>query len=160
MSEASVPPEPVHVCAFCGSDAPDALALPRFGAHSCVECAGRVGRFVSSDGPGTRELWPMLGEEDDDLEPEPKVRRSDGTSVELRQLTAELKAELPVEKRLELADTYGGLGMLREQILECAFVLSHDAPKTLAQRAFDLLFSRTLFKDRTLAALSGRLFPA
>lgn len=149
-----------HVCAFCGAEAPDPLHLPRFDAAACADCASRVGSFVAGDSPATREFWPMLGEEDDDLEPEPKVRRGDGSMVELRQLTRELKSELPVDKRLELAGTYGELGMLREQILECAHVLTHDAARAHTQQAFELLFSRTLFRAASLTNLRGRLFPA
>jgi len=150
-----------RACIFCGGEATPSLSLDRFGAHTCLECTHRLGKLVQASVPSLFELWPMLAIDDgDDLEPEPKVRRDDGSSVELRQVTAELKGELPPDKRLQLAITYGGLNMFREQVLECAHVLQSDASAESLQRALDLLFSKPLYRARDLEGLRGRLFPA
>src|SRR4051812_34197400 len=103
MAEATARPQnrpSEAVCVFCGADAPEPISLSRFGANSCTDCAVRVGKLVSTPRPVIFELWPMLAEQDDDLEPEPRVRKSDGTMVELREVTAEMKRDLPLEKRL------------------------------------------------------------
>ncbi|MDQ3264736.1 MAG: hypothetical protein M3Y59_13885 [Myxococcota bacterium] len=150
-----------RVCVFCGGDATQAVSLDRFGAHSCGECVGRLGKLVGAGAPSLLELWPMLADDESEaLEPEPKVRRNDGSSVELREVTAELKRELTPDKRVQLAVTYGGLSMWREQILECAQVLQSDAPQEVVQQATDLLFSRALYRSRDLETLRGRLYPA
>ena len=157
---------PALACIFCGADASPAVLMPRFGTAACHECAGRIGRLVqASAGAGAlgtvSELWPLLTlPDEDDLEPEPRVRKSDGTVVELREVTAEMKRDLPLEKRMQLAETYGSLGMLREQIQECGFILGNAKDHDLLQRAFDVLFSRTLYRPKDLEHLRGRLFPA
>ena len=102
-------------------------------------------------------IWPLLAE-DDDGSPEPKVRLSDGRTVELRERTAELKRELSMDKRLELAEMLGPLGLPREALLEAAFVLTEATPE-LVQRAVDLLFSeRTSPAD--VAQLERLLLPS
>jgi hypothetical protein len=106
------------------------------------------------------DIWPLLSEEEDPLEPEPTVQRSDGSTVELRQLTAEMKRDLSVEDRMKLAELYGEIGLRREQLEECGRVLVAASAVALAQRALDVLFSRELCSPLGLEELRGRLFPA
>jgi hypothetical protein len=106
------------------------------------------------------DIWPLLSEEEDELEPEPSVQKSDGTTVELRQLTAEMKRDLSVEDRVKLAELYGDIGLMREQLEECGRVLAAAPAVELAQRALDILFSPELCSPRGLEDLRGQLFPA
>jgi hypothetical protein len=158
MSE--LPPHSAPLCAFCSALAPVSLQLARFGATACVACATRLGRLLVSSPEVLVPIWPLLVDAEDDLEPEPQVRRADGTVVELRQATAELKRELDLEARMQLAVMYGELGMHREQIQEAGHVLGEAHSPQLAQRAVDLLFSEALCSPSAIAQLRGRLFPA
>jgi len=147
-------------CLFCGGSQAPVLPVDRLRGACCLSCAARLGTAVVEAPGSLLGVWPLLADGEDPLEPEPRVRRPDGTTVELRQVTAELKRELTVEARMKLADTYGELGMLREQILECGQVLLARPEIPLAQRALALLFSDRLCAPGALPALRGRLFPA
>jgi hypothetical protein len=113
------------------------------------------------DAPATvTEIWPLLVDDEDELEAEPKVQRSDGSTVELRQLTAELKQDLTIEDRVKLVEMYGDIGLIREQLEECGRVLVAAPPVDLAQRVLDVLFSRELCSPLGLEQLRGHLFPS
>ncbi|MBS2026443.1 MAG: hypothetical protein JST54_00945 [Deltaproteobacteria bacterium] len=144
-------------CAFCHRAADGGPSLGPLEARTCLPCARRLGVLLIERPTMFVSLWPVLAE-DDDGSPEPKVRLSDGRTVELRERTAELKRELSMDKRLELAEMLGPLGLPREAILEAAFVL-REAEPNLVQRALDLLFSeRTSPAD--LAQLERLLLPS
>ncbi|HZI07087.1 MAG TPA: hypothetical protein VEZ71_23910, partial [Archangium sp.] len=81
-------------------------------------------------------------------------------TVELRQVIAEMKRELSVEDRMKLAEMYGEIGLIREQLEECGRVLVAASAPALAQRALDVLFSPELCSPRGIEELRGRLFPA
>jgi hypothetical protein len=119
-----------------------------------------VGHLLVEAPKTLTDIWPLLGEEEDELEPEPRVQRADGSTVELRQLTAEMKRDLTVEDRMKLAELYGEIGLMREQLEECGRVLVATPSAELAQRALDVLFSRELCSPLGLDELRGRLFPA
>lgn len=155
----STPRPAVAACLLCGAEASPALNLPRFGGASCPECARRVGLLVVESPSALTDIWPLLAEEEDD-EPEPLVQRSDGRSVQLRQVTAELKRDLSVEDRVKLVELYGDIGLVREQLEECGRVLVAAPPAALAQRALDVLFSPELCSPLGLDQLRGHLFPA
>jgi hypothetical protein len=104
-------------------------------------------------------VWPFLAD-DDDGSPEPRIRLANGSSVELRARTAELKRELTVEKRLELAELYGEIGLLREQLLEAGFVLSSEPGPELAQRALNVLFASDRAAPNAVALLRRHLLPS
>jgi hypothetical protein len=127
----------------------------------CPPCAARLGRSLVADPRPLAAVWPGLieEEEDDDGEAEPRVRLDDGRSVELRERTAELKKDLPVEARMQLAMTLGELGMHREQMLECAYVLSTEPPEKLGRLALSVLFLQPVAVDEPLAHLRRVLFP-
>ena len=105
------------------------------------------------------DIWPLLADDPELEEPEPTVLR-DGRPVELRRLIAEMKRELSAEDRMKLAETYGDLGLIREQLEECGRVLADASSDELAQRALDVLFSPELCSPRGLEELRGRMFPA
>lgn len=156
----STPRTALAACLLCGAEASPALNLPRFGGASCQECARRVGLLVVESPAVLTDIWPLLAEEEDDDEPEPMVQRADGRSVQLRQLTAELKRDLTVEDRMKLAEMYGDIGLVREQLEECGRVLVAAPATELAQRALDVLFSPELCSPLGLDPLRGHLFPA
>ncbi len=106
------------------------------------------------------DVWPLLSDDEDLLESEPKVQRADGSTVELRQITAELKRDLTVEDRMKLAEIYGDIGLIREQLEECGRVLVATSSVDLVQRALNVLFSPELCSPRGLEDLRGRMFPA
>lgn len=123
----------------------------------CRDCAVRLGQSLVERPEAFADVWPLLVEEDDD-EPEPRVRLADGTSIELRERSAQLKADLNPEERMQLAEMLATLGLGREHLLECGFVLSTEPPPPLAQRALVLLFSNTP-PGPAIASLRPRLFP-
>ncbi|WNG35899.1 hypothetical protein F0U60_21005 [Archangium minus] len=147
-------------CLLCGAAASPALFLPRFAGSSCQGCARRVGHLLVAEPSLLTDIWPLLSEEDDELEAEPTVQRADGTTVELRQITAEMKRDLSIDDRMKLAEMYGDIGLIREQLEECGRVLVAAPTVDLAQRALDVLFSPELCSPRGLEDLRGRLFPA
>ena len=153
-------PTAVAACLLCGAGASPALNLPRFGGSSCQECARRVGQMLVEQPTRLLDIWPLLANDEDPLEAEPRVQRSDGSTVELRQLTAEMKRDLSVEDRLKLVDIYADIGLVREQLEECGRVLVATTEASLAQRALDVLFSPELCSPRGLEDLRGQLFPA
>ncbi len=153
-------PAVVATCLLCGAGAAPALYLPRFDGSACQSCAQRVGHMLVVSPMKLTDIWPLLSEEEDPLEPEPAVQRADGTTVELRQLTAELKRDLTVEDRMKLAEMYGDIGLIREQLEECGRVLAAASAVELTQRALDILFSPELCSPRGLEDLRGQLFPA
>jgi len=106
------------------------------------------------------DIWPLLSDDTELEEPEPTVQRADGKTVELRQVIAEMKRELSVEDRMKLAEMYGEIGLIREQLEECGRVLVATSTVALAQRALDVLFSPELCSPRGLEELRGRIFPA
>lgn len=147
-----------RACTFCGRAVNQYLELPRHAAQSCFSCATRLGRLLVDAPMALGSIWPILFEEDQD-EPEPKVRLPDGRYVELRDHTAELKRELTTEARMELAGTYGMIGLHREQILECGYVLSTEPPAELATRALQMLLSARFTAPDVLRRLREVLFP-
>lgn len=158
----STTPEHRQACAFCGRACSDALSIERFGAYSCPACMVRLGRVLVDRPHALEDVWPALTrkeEDDEDDEPEPKVRLEDGRLVELRERTAELKQELPIAARVQLASTYGDLGMHREQVLECGFVLASEPGEALGAEALRVLFSRFTAPD-ALERLRVVLFPS
>lgn len=155
-----ITPSLAATCLLCGTGASPALYLPRFGGSSCQGCARRVGHLLVEAPTTVTDIWPLLSEEEDPLEPEPRVQRADGSTVELRELTAELKRELLVEDRMQLAELYGEIGLIREQLEECGRVLMAATTVELVQRALDVLFSRELCSPLGLEELRGRMFPA
>lgn len=154
------PPAITVTCLLCGTATSPALTLPRFGGSSCQGCIRRVGVLLVEAPKTLTDIWPLLGEEEDESEPEPRVQRADGSTVELRQLTAELKRDLTVEERMKLVELYGEIGLVREQLEECGRVLVAAPSAELTQRALDVLFSRELCSPLGLDELRGRLFPA
>ncbi|QRO00169.1 hypothetical protein JRI60_14675 [Archangium violaceum] len=156
----STPSSSVATCLLCGAEASPALDLPRFDGSSCEDCARRVGHLLVQAPASLTDIWPLLSEDEDEDSLEPMVQRSDGTSVQLRQLTAELKRELSVEDRMKLAELYGDIGLVREQLEECGRVLAAAPAASLAQRALDVLFSHELCSPLGLEQLRGHLFPA
>jgi hypothetical protein len=153
-------PSIAATCLLCGTGASPALRLPRFGGSSCQGCARRVGHLLVEVPTTLTDIWPLLSEDEDSLEPEPRVQRADGSTVELRQLTAEMKRELTIEDRMKLAELYGEIGLIREQLEECGRVLAAATTVELVQRALDVLFSPELCSPLGLDELRGRLFPA
>ena len=150
----------IATCLLCGAGASPALNLPRFAGSSCQQCARRVGHLLVESPATVTEIWPLLVDDEDELEAEPKVQRSDGSTVELRQLTAELKQDLTLEDRVKLVEMYGDIGLIREQLEECGRVLVAAPPVDLAQRVLDVLFSRELCSPLGLEQLRGHLFPS
>ena len=144
-------------CAFCHRAADDGLQLGPLASHACLPCARRLGMRLLERPTTFVPIWPLLAD-DDDGSSEPKVRLSDGRTVELRERTAEMKRELSMDKRVELAEMLGPLGLPREQLLEAAFVLTEAEPP-LAQRAMDVLFgARITLAD--VAQLERLLLPS
>lgn len=161
MSTPEFPTQPVLPCTFCGAAATAPLRLPRSGAASCMDCAGRVGRLLSASPEELVRAWPVLAVgEDEALDPEPRVRRADGSVRELREVTAELKRELPPHARAQLAAAYGEMGMPREQVQECAHLLETTTDPALLQHALDLLFSERLCAPGAVELVRSRLFPS
>jgi hypothetical protein len=146
-------------CAFCGREAGESYPLDAFGAESCPPCATRLGRTLLNPPRELAGVWAALAEEDDETEPEPRVRLPDGRLVELRERTAELKRDLGPEKRIELAWTLGRLGLRREAILECGHVLAAEPSKAVARAALALLLSQKGMPDDALARIRAVLFP-
>jgi hypothetical protein len=146
-------------CAFCGRATAEAHPLEPFAAECCPSCAVRLGRTLVDSARLFAAVWPALVENDDDDEPEPRVRLPDGRLVELREHTAELKRELGPDKRLQLARTLGRLGLKREAILECGYVLAAEPPLPLARAALALLMSQGVLPEDALDRLRAALFP-
>ena len=119
-----------------------------------------MGQLLVEQPTRVLDIWPLLSDDEDPLEAEPRVQRSDGSTVELRQLTAEMKRDLSVEDRVKLVDIYGDIGLIREQLEECGRVLVAAPSAALAQRALDVLFSPELCSPRGLEDLRGQLYPA
>ncbi|OJT24985.1 hypothetical protein BO221_11395 [Archangium sp. Cb G35] len=153
------PTTDLATCLLCGAGASPALNLPRFAGAACQGCAQRVGHLLVQDPTQLTDIWPLLADDVDD-EPEPTVQRADGKTVELRQVIAEMKRELTVEDRMKLAEMYGEIGLIREQLEECGRVLVAAPAAGLAQRALDVLFSEELCSPRGIEELRGRMFPA
>lgn len=151
---------PLTSCTFCLGRQPAPLRLEHFEVNSCQGCMLRLGRLLVEAPETLVLLWPALNDMEDEDEPEPKVRRADGSTVELRQLTAELKSELPIDKRMELAETYGTLGMYREQVIECGYVLVNATATDLLQRAVNVLFTRPQCVRDTVEMLRAVLLPS
>ncbi len=157
-------PELRQACAFCGRACSDALSIERFGAFSCPTCSVRLGRLLVDRPQALEAIWPALmpraSEGDEDDEPEPKVRLEDGRLVELRERTAELKRELPIAARVQLASTYGDLGMHREQLLECGYVLASEPGDAIGGQALRVLFNHRFTSPDALERLRVILFPS
>ena len=146
-------------CALCARSAPNAFPVPRFDAHICLPCSVRLGRALVTQPEALAVVWPALREDEDDDDPEPRVRLADGRSVELRDYTAELKSELTLDKRMELAQTLGEIGLPREQALDCGHVLAAEPPEPLAARAVALLFAQPMMSNDPLSKLREVLYP-
>jgi hypothetical protein len=135
----------------------EAYRLPGESQVSCGRCTSHLGVLLGEEAR-LASIWPALSELDDDDEPEPTVRLSDGSKVELRQRTEELKKDLTPSQRVELMDTYVKLGLGREAVLEAAQVLKggerDDREKVLA-----LLFSPPLAAPDALERLRPFLLP-
>lgn len=141
-------------CAICRSEE----GLVETGQVAlCPRCSTELGERLLAQPERFHDLWPALREDDDD--PEPRVRLDDGTSIELRERTAELKRDLTVEERAELAYTFVALGLARESLLEAAFVLSAGPSPALRHRALALLFPEAPAPS-LLAELRSALYPS
>ena len=154
----SNPTPDTRTCTFCGRSVREWLELERFGTQSCRGCATRLGRLLVDAPEAFFSVWPSLIEDESD-EPEPKIRMPDGSSVEVRARTAELKKELTVEARLQLAQTYGELGMHREQLLECGVILSLEPSREIAQGAMKILTRHKFVAPDAIDRLRPALFP-
>lgn len=146
----------MDICSLCSHAAEAPFALPE--ATFCRGCTALLGRTLLARPERLAHVWPMLVEEDDD-EPEPRIRLADGTSIEVRERTAQLKADLTPDERLQLAETLAALGLAREHLLECGVVLSAEPSPALAQRALALLFSTT-GATAAIGPLRASLFPS
>ncbi|MCI0570637.1 MAG: hypothetical protein L0Y66_07790 [Myxococcaceae bacterium] len=153
-------PSPEFPCSFCGATAQTAVPLGRPASVACLDCATRLGRLLAHAPGELAGVWPVLAEVDDDTEPEPRVRDASGQVRELRDVTAELKKELTLEARAELAETYGDLEMYREQVQECGVILEVAKEPALVERALALLFSPHLCAPSAVEQLRLRLFLA
>lgn len=156
---ASTTESETQTCAFCGRAVRDCLDVERFNTHVCLSCSTRLGRLLVDAPDAFVSVWPSLLEKEDPDEPEPKLRMPDGSSVEVRSRTAELKKELTVEARVQLAATYGDLGLNREQLLECATVLSLEPPRPLAQAVMKILMTHKFTAPDAIERLRLTLFP-
>jgi hypothetical protein len=134
-------------CTLCDRHADEPLTLGSLASPLCPGCAWRLGRLLVESPSILEGVWPQLIEEDDGS-PEPKVRLPDGQRVPLRERTEELKQQLTLEQRLQLAENYAELGLERSHLLELGFVLSREPSAALAQHALDALFAA----DKKLAA--------
>jgi hypothetical protein len=148
-----------ETCSLCDRPAAPILGLGALPAQTCPACARALGGLLLERPALLTAIWPALAEPDDGT-PEPRVRLADGRSVEVRERTAEMKRDLPVEKRAELAELLDGLGLLREALLEAGFVLQRDASAELAQRALDVLFAEGRATGAAVAVLRRHLLPS
>ncbi len=162
-----MPSDHPQACALCGRATTEALAIRRFSAFACPTCARRLGRMLGQSPQALGEVWPALWErpdededEDEGDEPEPQVQLPDGRMVDLRERTQELKRELPLTARMELAGTYGELGMHRAQLLEAGFVLEASEDPELSARALELLLTHRFTAPDVLDRLRRVLFPS
>lgn len=146
-------------CDLCGRTSAAPLKLGPLPHRGCLACAPQLGKLIHEAPARLQAVWPLLAD-DDDGSPEPRVRAADGSSVELRQRTAELKKELSLEKRMELAEMLGELGLHREQLLEAGWVLAASPSPELAQRALDLLFGTGQAAPDALSLLRRHLLPS
>jgi hypothetical protein len=146
----------MDICSLCSHAAEAPLALAE--ATFCPSCAALLGRTLLARPERLAHVWPLLVEEEDD-DPEPRIRLADGTSIEVRERSAQLKAELSPDERMQLAEMLATLGLAREHLLECGFVLSTEPSPALAQRALALLFSTTA-PTAAIAPLRATLFPS
>ena len=147
-------------CGLCARSVNTCIPVDFLGTQVCYPCSARLGRVLVTDPKPLAAVWPALQEEEDeDGEPEPKVRLADGRSVELRQRTEEMKKELPLDQRMRLAMTLGELGLHREQMLECGYILSTEPPETLARLALSVLFANKMELRDPLERLRAALFP-
>jgi hypothetical protein len=145
-------------CAICSR--PDAeLRLGPLEAHACLGCVRQLGHALRSRPESLAAAFPDLRQADDGS-PEPRVRLADGRSVELRERTAQLKAELPLHKRVELVGLLGEIGLHREQVLEAAFVLTSDADRAQVQQVLALLFAPGRATPDAAALLRKQLLPS
>lgn len=146
----------MHRCIFCGSERGEFLAFSDSNEFACARCARQLGLMIRDMDRQLLTIWPALVDEDD--EPEPMVRLADGRRVELRQHTAELKKDLSVEQRAELANTYVQLGLLREAILEVAEVLA-SGTREASEKVLRLLFTEPLSAPDSLERVRPYLLP-
>ncbi len=147
-------------CGLCARSVHTCIPVEFLGTQICYPCSARLGRVLVSDPEPLAAIWPALKAEDDDGEPEPKVRLADGRSVELRERTAEMKKDLPLDQRMRLAMTLGELGLYREQMLECGFILSAEPPEVLARLALSVLFANKMELREPMERLRAVLFPS
>lgn len=112
-------------CSICKAAQTDGGILPSGGAL-CANCAIRLGMMLREGGLTLAPIFPALHsfeDDEDDDEPEPMVRRDDGSRVELRVRTEELKKDLTPSQRLELARTYRIIDSYRQALMELGLVL-------------------------------------
>ncbi|MGA9525782.1 MAG: hypothetical protein WBV82_30265 [Myxococcaceae bacterium] len=147
-------------CGLCARSVEACIPIEFLGTQVCFPCSARLGRALVTNPALLSAVWPVLEEEEDDGEPEPRVRLSDGRSVELRERTAEMKKDLPLDQRMRLAMTLGELGLHREQILECGFILSVEPPEVLARLALSVLFANKMSLREPMEQLQTMLFPS
>lgn len=147
------------ICDLCERPAADAVPLGDFPAVACRDCTRRLGKLIHINPRLLGRVWPHLVQGDDGS-PEPRVRLPDGRSVELRERTAELKRDLPMEKRAELAELLGELGLEQELLLEAATVLEAEVPPELVARAAAVLFRRERAAPDAVEQLRPHLRPS
>jgi len=144
-------------CALCGLKSPRVYRLPQPGESACERCASRLGDLFF-DEPRLARIWPSLSDTEDDDEPEPMVRLSDGSKVELKSRTEELKKDLTPAQRAELMVTYVELRMLKEAVLEGARVLREGGDEE-KERVLSVLFSLPLAAKDASEQLKPFLLP-
>lgn len=127
-------------CVFCRTERGERLTFGN-GESACLRCTRLLGTMLRDNDRTLTGIWPALVDDDDG--PEPMVRMPDGRKVELRERTAELKKELTIPQRAELAATYVQIGLLREAILEVAEVLASGEIEP-SQKVLALLFTDPL----------------
>ena len=147
-------------CVFCQRAQSQTFPVSA-GDAACATCVQWLGQMLLHEDPRLRVVFPALSErDDDDDEPEPTVQRPDGSKVELRTLTAELKQDLTSEQRAKLAGMYVDMEMLREAVLEAAKVLASEepAPEPIAS-ALRVLFSHPVSAPDAVELLRPLLLP-
>lgn len=141
-------------CSLCLRKGDEPLVSPW-----CQSCAERVAQLLLQRPQALIPVWSALVvDEEEASEPEPRVHLSDGRTVELREHTEAMKKDLAPSQRLALAQMLGDLGLHREQLLECAVVLSKEPATQLTPYAVGMLTAK--MEDGGFATLRGILFPS
>lgn len=145
-------------CLFCRSDKGEFLSVAA-DQRACERCARRLGMMLKDEEPLLFTIFPVLRvDQEEDEEPEPTVRLPDGRRVELRERTAELKKDLTMDQRAELAGTYVQIGLHREAVLEAGVVLSSGV-LSASERVLAILFKAPLSAPDAVERVRPLLLP-